>query len=304
MGASSAAADPRSLRELALERVVPRLDELSTLIDGDFGELLPHDPQIKALRGQLLELRTYLDLSAPAFPCPKGKNPFAQLRKELNNGYVALGDYKDLYASQNKGRSKVTYPPGELAKRQAAWQSWRAQLEGVQFAQWAAHLQNAPEAKLAPEHQKQSRFFWGAVDVRPDASLSGLQNLERLTFALAEQVLSRLPRLLSLATPVPVDEQEVFHDFRKSVRALFLTHSLFPEVSSAAQSASLEGVEAVFKRLGKINDNLVALTRAQKQQRPDKEQKILARIDAGWAELRSWAPGVDLPALFQTFTTP
>ncbi len=274
-------AAPESLDALAARVLPPLVDEVVAALLALPVDAQPH--AVKPLRKLLGKLRDHLDLFAPVYPLAHDwRDLWGQLRAAIDEGYGHLGDFKDLYDSQDvKRREDARYDEAELTRRRDAVLAWRDRMVRPAHAENVRHLVAAPA--IGSGWRKRSCLsprFWGAPGPKADPDEPALTNLARLVrFRLREARLAwkKAARLRQLDGH---DARATFHDARKRLRALVHVLDWFPELSSAPSESKphVQRLTELVQRQGKILDRLNAADGGD-----------TAELEQKWAKLRRWA---------------
>lgn len=286
--------DSRTGGELATELVITSLSRLRERLELFTPDILPHQVKYRdrKLRKQILYVRTYLDLHAFHFalvPGPDGqelRDPWRELRKDLDVGYGLVGDFKDLYDVVHRRIGKNDFletitledygrayriPPARLA---TSWLIEEIELRRARVLRWLeafdfdGYLRELRSGSLAPiletrleerrDRDDLSRLYWGGIEARPSTRLSGLDNLRRLGYLLMTDLL--LQDLAGEAARIEdiIEEQEIFHDLRKRIRAVIQLPGLegFEDLLGEEDlaSACFQRLESTVDAFGDLND--------------------------------------------------
>jgi hypothetical protein len=278
-----------SYGELAVRRTVPLFDTVNTHLANLTPSLAPHDAKLKSLRKDVQRLRDHLDIFAFAWP---DFIRWRALRDELDRGYEALGQFKDLFDSQRAALRKnhePTYDARELAKRRAALLKWVVAFHKPrQLKVWRAFLASPAPSIADIERRHLTKFFWGSVHFRPRTDDSGLVTIGRLAGALAKNAARSVKKTSVLSPLTRARNEKAFHDTRKRLRAAVNLFRNFADVCPPPPPLVL--VSEAVARYGDLEDQLVAwhLTSEKGQRRLERELKT------AWKKLREWQKHKDL----------
>lgn len=271
----------------------------------DGQKTLPHEA--KALRKRIGELRDMVDLFAFAYSKAGPGDPWADLRKALDEGYETVGAFKDLFDSQGltlavpdpltgklgegvRPEDIVYDDPEELERRRDAVTEWKDAF----MADVATHRAAVASADAAKMHKHDgkvlSKFFWGGADMEPSLDESGLENLSALSRALLELAVEDYADTKKLDEVTKLADHEQFHDLRKRVRSVVKTVDSFPELLEPGADRPLAVVRELVDRYGALNDEITALAMEPKKKKRDKMQAEIAEM---WSDLRDWQKQVD-----------
>ncbi|MDX2093810.1 MAG: hypothetical protein SFX73_38600 [Kofleriaceae bacterium] len=266
---------------LALSKVPTSFDTTIAglaVIDAD---VMPHEP--KAVRKQLAELRDYLDLFAYAYPTSHG-DPWKDIREELDDGYETIGEFKDMFDRQGvTDPRQAVYDPTELADKRAPVVAWTAELLAQRVDVRLYLAKPSPSNMHERDRDDLSQFFWGATKIEPSKSRSGLKNMAKLTRELLDLALEDYDTVLDVRDIHKVENQEVFHDFRKRIRSIGRMPGYFPAIMDPDDDVTEQLAlltEAVTK-YGEINDLITKYAHE-----PDGDLK--EEIADEWKALRDW----------------
>lgn len=154
----------------------------------------------------------------------------------------------------------------------------------------------------------ESHLFWGELEgYLPCGNDLASQSLQKLVDVQLNNAMDLLDTILDLDTVLSVDDQEMFHDFRKELRSVLdewnlFGLSLFPDANEKGSpvKSSLKTLKKAHKRLGKINDNWTAYHLYLTQHRHKTERKKLAmEISTAWDDFKDWVTTVNLPGAIQ-----
>ncbi|MCC6805986.1 MAG: CHAD domain-containing protein [Deltaproteobacteria bacterium] len=289
-----------TFKELAISRGDPLREKVATLLVGLTPASVPHDDSIYALRKQVLKLRQHLDIFAHVYQ--RDPKQFKALRDSLDQGYEALGRFKDLFDSQGLTETtrdpgtgafvqtttltELRYKKGEVDERLAAALAWKRKFLAPERQ---AELKSMLAGAADPEGKKTvgSRFFWGSVDQKPKASLSGVENLQRLLAGLLDRAIEEYKPFKKLATPLG-ENQEVFHDYRKRVRSILNVLDGFPELTAPTLAPLRQTLVEHITLCGLIEDKLVGHELASKRGKGKQAKALEEEIEAKFAALKEW----------------
>ncbi len=287
---------------IADARVPEKFDKVASLLVKLGPQTLPHEA--KSLRKKIGELRDYVDVFAFAYTEVGEKDPWYELRHDLDTGYEEIGKFKDLFDAQGLELAEkdpatgqwgegvrpedVEYPDmQEVERRRTVALAWKAAFESRK-AEHRAVVAVADAARLHA-HRKLSRFFWGGADLEPSLQKSGLQNLGAMVRRLLELADQDYGAAAVLVDVTQLAEHEQFHDLRKRVRSVLKVLDYFPELLGSDAKASLELLDEFVERYGKLNDEISALGLVADAA---EHASLEARIRGDWEQLRGWQESV------------
>ncbi len=103
-----------SYGELAAHFIAPLYHELIVDLSAIGPDTLPHET--KQIRKNIGALREYIDVFVFAYPDARGRDPWEDVREELDEGYETIGAFKDLFDSTGipieEIQSSTTDPTG------------------------------------------------------------------------------------------------------------------------------------------------------------------------------------------------
>lgn len=257
--------------------------------------ILPHEA--KELRKQIGKVRDFVDLFVFAYDPddPKG-DLWRDLREDLDDGYEAMGAFKDVFDAQGVEPEEAEYDLEEVDELRTEVLEWKAKFEDHE-AEYADYLAHPSLKKLHDRKSKHlPRFYWREADLEPDKDLSGLENMARLTRELIEQSRDDLEDMEDLDKLHKTDNQIPFHDFRKRLRSVEKLAGYFPQIfeSDEDPAALLATVELAVDHYGDINDRLIAYERAKEADDDDAKDELKDLIADMWDVLQGWQEDVDL----------
>lgn len=289
-------AGARSLRglsygELAGQTLPPLFAHLRAELSAFGSQTFPHEA--KALRKLIGKVRLYVDLFCFAYPRGSGFDPWRELRESLDEGYEALGAFKDLYDAQGvSDPAQASYDAAELDRAREPVLRWLTGFRQGSRLDFFAHYLATPKARRLYARDELSPYFWGAGDVRPERGASGLENLARLQRVLlaeAREDLSKVARIKDEAL-VRQSQQEHFHSLRKALRGTVKISEVFPELYRSQRDPAplIARVDEVVARYGAINDLLVAHGLAERRDQRARARDLAHRIEREWDALKKW----------------
>jgi CHAD domain-containing protein len=259
----------------AFEKMFKNLPDLTDDIDPD---------SAKPIRKNILYTRNLMDIFVYAYP-PSPKDWWKTIRKQLDTGYETIGYFHDLSGSE------VDYTPEELDELRAPCIEWKNTfLKKASKDDYLSYLRNPSYLKIF-EREKVPGFFWKEAEIKPNLKYSGIENIAILTDQLLQNLLDRLDGLLALRDVTTRDNQEIFHDFRKSCRGLIYlqdTFSVYEESYCKNATVAEESIERIYDDLGDLNDLYL---KYQFEIRKGDDSKAIAvkdEVDKKWTEITGW----------------
>jgi hypothetical protein len=321
----SAAERPSSLRprpapaalsfsELGKQRTVAAFDEVVSRLGVLRSDAAPHEPEIKRFRQDLLKLRDQVDLFAHAYARGGDEKTWKQLRDNLDQGYAAVGNFKDLFDSKGLSLSfedpvthafsagvrpeAVEYRNEDVERLRQRALAWKDGFGApAALAKTRAFLSAPAEAPSDIRRGDLSGFFWGGVDIKPLPELTGAENLARLNreqFTLARADLAKVANFENLTKP---KAEDAFHDLRKRMRSANNVLERLPELVASPEvtQAMQKKLRAFISAYGSIENKLVAFHLAAGQG----SQDWAKAIDKAWSKLRARQETEDLDGLLR-----
>jgi len=144
------------------------------------------------------------------------KDMFSEVRAQLDEGYETIGYFKDL------GEDNITDPKMEANLRANCIKWYQGFMKQATEDDFEGYLA-APDTSNFHPHKEWSKFFWKSnPNTLPKSNdISGVAVLEQLVRIQFQDILEREQKVIGLAMILHVEAHEQFHDFRKSVRAIF-----------------------------------------------------------------------------------
>ncbi len=272
-----------SFSEGGKNRLMESLGQTSSLIlNIETGEG-PHDPQVKKLRKQIGMFRNFIDIYIIIYP---KKSKMLQLRELLDDGYELYGDYKDIFDSV-KDTPEFALEFLKFKKEKKAVKKWIKQFEKAvvkKMSKWKERIASPSNGVQSYKSKDLSPFFW-ANNNQLDSLIPGQDEelvLQTLKSSLVEKSQPILNNLFLIETPLnSYDEENTFHDFRKSLRAILKISNWYPEYFMSLDDSYLDDVVGQF---GDLNDLIVRYHKSTKdsqlkQKIKDEWQSILEKLD-------------------------
>lgn len=276
--------------ELAQDKVPGGMQEVLRLLPDLTNQSLP--TEVKTLRITILEVRDLLDIFAFAYsPGKSGRDLWSYLRSDLDEGYESLGSFQDL------AHSLVEYNETDVVVGRDRCLEWKSKFQGNLYTYDYSTYLSSPSLDTLHQRSKThvSSLFWGN-HVRPSADLTGLQNMAKLAYRQLSLVLGSYDEVVALEHVYRRKVHDVFHEFRKLLRSVLATTSLFPEiVRPDAQQPPLVLLFQAFKGFGSVNDAIFAYD-FYKSRDKDKAKDAKQKVESGWARLVCWLDDNDFYA--------
>lgn len=285
-----------SYSELAEHRILTIYSQVTEEIGSLDKNTLPYET--KQLRKDIVQVRDLLDIFVYAFPSAEkeSKDIGLILRDDLDVGYETIGSFKDLFDVQASETNdlrpeEAVYDKEILKERREQVLKWKKTfLDRDQQAIYVDYLRHPDSGFSKRKKDSLSRFYWGAVSFRPDADLSGIENVRLLTIGLLNKAEEDERETRKLKALVGFHEHEIFHDFRKRIRSVIKILNLFPTLNPTDERAksALAVLIEIVDRYGQVNDRIVALLQARAEKQKKKEEKIEKELQKAWNDLLEW----------------
>jgi hypothetical protein len=224
-------------------------------------------------------------------PADDWRDPWAELRAAVDEGYNLIGAFKDLHDPQEVAGAKgaeIDYDTAELHDRRAAMLAWRARfVRPTHVRRVRSDLARRTTSGAWRRRSGLSARFWGTPGPRPDPARTAHANLARLVrYRLREA--RKVWRRAACSTRLDDRRaRERFHDARKRTRALVHVLKWFPALLEARAASQpdvatplLERLAELVRRQGRILDHLNA--------------DDAAGAASEWRKLRRWGKRNDL----------
>lgn len=292
---------PPRYAQSALAMVVPAYETLlKNLPQVMTSKVLPHET--KTIRKELLAVRELLDLFMFAYPEQVAgsikKDPLLELRGSLDEGYEAIGEFKDLFDAQGlilediKDLDSIEYDQAKVDKRRKVLLKWHNDfLAADEVTFYRSYLSN-PSSSSVFERAKIDlpRFLWGATEVRPNIHSPSQHIFRALMIQLLGSSVEVTKAVFSIKNLTKdLESEERFHDFRKQLRVALKLPSYFdnlPSFSDAQRESLATELSQLVENFGQINDLLVAYHLAEKEGENKRAEKLTQIIDKLWDDLR------------------
>ncbi len=274
--------DRMSYGELAAHTIGSGWARMNHGLQAIHEESLPHEA--KDARKQIAALKEQLDLFAYAYPS-EPQDLWEKIRNDLDEGYEKFGNFKDLYDAQGiEDSDEAEYDPTEVETTRKKVLKWIRNWNEKSY-QYGSYLASPALIFYFRPKKSLSRFYWGATDLVPQHSLTGLENLASLSQALRDAAISDWKLVRKLVDPAESSEAEIaFHDFRKRIRSLARILRTFPSIYLGTEAA-LSEVEELASRYGDLHDKIVAHEKASTAGKKKRASRLHEEILNGWNEL-------------------
>ncbi len=266
-------------------------------------DILQHekmDPSnVKNARTVLLTTRDLLDVFSPVYPT---RSIWGSVRNLYKEGYELVGYYQDL------DHAHVAFSKDLWEQRKIDVLKWKKDFESFDSRHDIHSFLSKDVDMDGCYNHKESHLFWAELEgFLPCGRDIATDSLQKLALVQLHRAMDLLTTIMTFYTVLDVDEQEMFHEFRKEIRSvldewdLFGT-VLFPTADSPESSVatSLNTLRKAFKKLGAINDNWTAYNLYLTKKQHQAEQKELAsEIVTAWGDFKDWVASSNLPGAIQ-----
>lgn len=288
---------------LVAERTVPPyFSSLNAKLRALKPDVLPHE--VKILRKEMGDARYYLDLFIYAYPVYENVDVLSSLRRDLDEGYKFLGDYKDLFDILGLPKEKVSkgsYNPKELDVLRTKIFAWLdIYLKKIETTKTKHYLKTPLHEEVVPRGPKSlSRFIW--VDGKiPEVKQKTFKNIMAFFLtSLIKKAEERYKESLKVENIFDHSSQESFHDFRKQLRYIVKTPRYFKGLltKEITEGESFRFLKKTVAKFGDLNDLLTKeayifmrfrgglLT---PQEFLDQAKGVFKEIELGWKALLVW----------------
>lgn len=295
-GKGARSLDGLSYGEIAALAVPRAFDEVVRLLPVLGPDTKPSD--VQALRYAVAETRDLVDVFAFAYPKDGDADEWKKIRDDLDEGYEALGHFKDLWDTQGLADpSKAVYDAKKVKALRGAVLEWaKGFRKPKRLAESRDYLASPKKKKLTARGKGElSSNFWGGSGVEPDEKLSGLENVARLERALFENANELMDETADLRRLHKDDVHEAFHDFRKRLRAATKVAGYLPQLFEAGDPKDhLPLLVQAADKYGDVNDKIIAYELARERGDEDRADALVDEIAKSWKSVRSWQRDVGL----------
>lgn len=249
------------------------------------------------LRKQLLLTRTYLDIFIYAYPI-NGTGKYQDvdcsevLRKNLNKGYTAIGNFDDL--------QHVNYTKSDRSKLLNKCLNWKSDFnKDIDNYNFKEYLNNVSEVIYLRPKKELSVDFWGNISFIPTRVLGGYQNIGMLASGQLNISLIDYDYTVGLENIWETKYHNIFHDYRKLIRSINFLANKFSEIYSVDVSKYIQHLEKAYTSLGKINDLINEYVYYNKNGDSGKAARKQQEIVDKWKDLRDWFNQINLRGLLE-----
>jgi len=251
---------------------------------------MPNSPNVKPCRGALRDVRNCLDIFAYAYNTSaqgwkKSKDPWKEIRDDLDEGYEVIGAFRDLIFVN------ATVPEID-EQRQVVLQWTEAFVLHNQQSNYSVYVDYPNLRQLVKRSKNQlSQYFWSGADIKPNASFTGLQNLLLLERALLQLALNRYAKVYNLTYSAPYDPSNAttLHAYRKLIRAFLAVNDLFMLLhNDSITKQALNTLEDLYDNLGNEEDQISAYNFYVKHGTQQQIQAAAASLASETSSLHAW----------------
>jgi hypothetical protein len=288
--------------ELAGEFVVPAWDQMVEKLSDLGPTTLPHEA--KLLRKEIGRARDYLDLFAYAYPRGAGFDPWEDLREDLDEGYEAVGAFKDLFDALGvEDPADAEYGMDEVRARRDEVLAWLAKFTAPGRLAFNRFYVERPRKHRLYERKKGDlgQIYWGAAEARPKRSKEGVENLALLERDLLHEASKDYEEIEHVGKITKPDNEEVFHSFRKRLRGTLKVAGYFPRILHKKARDERALIEQAVDRYGLLNDRLIAFHLATRRGQDQRADELEDEINEAWNELKEWQKDEDLDEAIRDF---
>ena len=296
--------DSLSYPELAQKMLTKEVLGIVTALKKVGPQTLPHET--KVLRKSIGRVKGLLDLFAYAYNTKNGQDLWKAFRKDLDVGYTYYGQFKDLFDVQNTTAEEAVYNEEEIKPFRTTCLKWTKQfLNRKRIRKYKTLVINPSHKRVL--RVKLSRFYWGPyiqtkkkngkfviknISLKPDFSLTGLENVKNLMQATLKLALVEHDHVLDVGSLLVHENSELFHDFRKRVRTVSKNNmKIFPELIVVRN----EEVEAAYDLLvelsdvfGALNDKVTAMHLYESLNEHEMAESLKPQIEQDLTSVKNW----------------
>jgi len=284
---------------------VGRSSSLLTIVDMEAGMSILFDPELqpidaKEYRKVILTHRNNLDVFMYAFPnqsfCAgnsKWTDVWDKQRKRVSDLYQSVGAFKDLA----DGGVPFTEKQRKALLQDALDDAIEYQDDNEE-CDFAAFIGAVPAFPGPYTHDAAdiSEHYWGKVPFHPNVLGPMDIELKRLTNGIIMNLLNGIRDLYDFHKKLYdyPEEEEVMHDYRKTLRSLrYLSDQFipFPSVScdySPSGPPPSEQMDTVYDLFGGLNDIFIAYHRYVEDEDEKGIEETEEEIEEAWAGLRDY----------------
>ncbi len=257
----------------------------------------PHEA--KEIRKMVLSAREMMDLFAYTF---SSESEFLQIRDQLDLGYEAIGAFKDLFDLQQvEAPEEAIYSEEEIHERLEPVLVWKEN-----FLQNRLHIQKmirntirAGSADLS--RKKLSDQFWGAVKERPLAEEPAIDVFTHLLNELWHTANDEYQIVKKIKDPAQDFKRiEIYHDFRKRVRASLKIISYFQDLQDLYPAENLQVLASLVEDYGKISDQIAKLEWLEERGKDKAANELRKQIRKDWRTVQSWEEAAKIRSVLKS----
>ncbi len=245
----------------------------------------------KRLRKDIGNAKLLIDLFTPiypkTYPGESEKDFLLSVRDLLDEGYEKIGKYKDLYDSAQITQTEINQEEKkELYKISAKWVKAILKKDKKDKIENFLNLSFTTTEKFYARKQNDlPKYIWARLQREPEKQLSGEENLRLVVSELMWLASQDLDKLLTLEDLTPHENEETFHDWRKTVRMVLKINDFFNNtVTFNSTPSALNKLDHYVDEFGSLNDNFIQY---HKEGNQEKLEKLKNKINAKWLELKN-----------------
>jgi hypothetical protein len=273
--------DIPNYQELSLSSVIPNFKKLD--LSGLNNNTKPGD--LKNIRKSILLVRTYMDIFAY---CYEFTDPdlFSMLRGNFNDLYTKIGNFDDL--------SKVNATDPEIQKSLdkclKCKQVYEDNADKYNFLKYLSTVNNGITFRLK---SNLSVDFWGNISEVPKEVLNGYQNIGLLSRGQLTNLLNLYKFIISLDKIWDPVYHDLFHDYRKLIRASVFIPNFFPKVYTEDVTSESDILNKAYAKFGDINDIINEYQFYIKHNDDKIAEKKKQEVERMWSDLKGWLNSED-----------
>ncbi|MBL7670542.1 MAG: hypothetical protein JNM39_08650 [Bdellovibrionaceae bacterium] len=283
--------------EAASTLTLERLEAAYVAMNAVTETTLPHET--KDTRKQILAAREMLDLFAYSFE--SGKD-YARIRNKLDEGYEAIGHFKDLFDSQGiEEPEQAKYDQKQVRIHRHEVLAWKQNFFELKkdFVNFVTNVRTAG----ASEHKKKdlSTQFWGVSDTKPKTQDLAQVAIGLLLEDLWKKSVEEYKVVKGIENPgkdlVNID---MYHDFRKRVRTAVKIINYFDETKALVSEQQLTALNEMVGQYGTISDLIARAELLTLDGKENKAKAVYKQIKTQWDKVQKWEKEQDLKEVLKS----
>ena len=267
-----------------------RLERIVSDISNQKSDVLPHE--LKDFRKDIGNLKIITDIFIFSFPKTDNKDPLLKFRKDLDEGYLVAGEFKDLFDKQgitlavknpetgewSEGtRPKdIEYPKDALKEKRKVYQEWAKKFQEKDKQKDLVEYFSKPILEgLEMRKQKDiSRMYWGGLPKLPSSESNLAQYLSLLIGQLVDVLSDDYTEVIAIDDIL--HDEIAFHDVRKRMRSLVKIHGFFKEQidPNSDLSVQIKTFESIASNFGAIHDKMIGLENSSEKEKQKRAEEI------------------------------